>query len=75
MEQSRHPSRQRLRRRPVKLPVVIVAAGALTALPFSPAAASFTVGANRSMSAWLATFRTGATWLFPAPYPILAPIT
>ena len=39
MKQSRHPSRQRLRRRPVKLPAVIVAAAALTALASSPAAA------------------------------------
>ena len=44
MKQSRHPSRQRLRRRPVKLPAVIVAAAALTALAFPPAAAAQAAG-------------------------------
>jgi pimeloyl-ACP methyl ester carboxylesterase len=44
MKQSRHPSRQRLRRRPVKLPAVIVAAAALTALVFPPAAAAQAAG-------------------------------
>jgi pimeloyl-ACP methyl ester carboxylesterase len=44
MKQSRHPSRQRLRRRPVKLPAVIVAAAALTALASPPAAAAQAAG-------------------------------